>query len=71
MNDLRFENRQVPSPSGFHLDKRRAKFMGVCAGIAGYFGVDITLVRVAWMIGTLVGFGSLIPIYLAIGFLVD
>jgi len=71
MSDLRFEDRQVPSPSGFHLNKRRAKLMGVCAGIADYFGFDITLVRVAWVIGTLVGFGSLILIYLAIGLIAD
>lgn len=71
MSDLRFDDRQAPSPSGFHLNKRRGKIMGVCAGIADYFGVDVTLVRVAWVIGTLVGFGSLILIYLAIALIAN
>ncbi|HEY1589847.1 MAG TPA: PspC domain-containing protein [Rhodanobacter sp.] len=36
---------------------------GVCAGIAEYFGWDPTLVRVAWIVLTLLG-GSGILIYL-------
>ena len=56
---------------GFRLDKGNGKFMGVCAGIANYFGWDVTLVRIAWAVGTLVGFGSLILIYLAIGLIAD
>ena len=45
--------------------------MGVSAGIADYFNVDVTLVRLGWVIGTLVGFGSLILVYLAIGLIAD
>ncbi|WP_421838534.1 PspC domain-containing protein [Novosphingobium sp.] len=79
MSDLRFEDHAVRSsvsPSshasgGFRLNKQRGKIMGVSAGIADYFGIDVTLVRVAWLIGTLVGFGSLILIYLAIGLIAD
>ena len=74
MSDLRFEDNGVHSPApsrGFRLNKQRGKIMGVCAGIADYFGLDVTLVRVAWVIGTLVGFGSLILIYLAIGLIAD
>jgi phage shock protein C len=71
MSDLRFEDRSVPSPSGFRLNKRDGKIMGVSAGIADYFGIDVTFVRVAWVIGTLVGFGSLILIYLAIGLIAN
>jgi len=61
----------LPQHRGFHLNKQRGKLMGVCAGIADYFGLDVTLVRVAWVIGTLIGFGSLVLIYLAIGLIVD
>ncbi len=56
---------------GFRLDKANGKVMGVSAGIANYFGVDVTLVRVAWVLGTIFGFGSLILIYLAIGLIAD
>ena len=56
---------------GFRLDRSNAKLMGVCGGIANYFGWDANLVRIAWVLGTVLGFGSLILIYLAIGLIVD
>ena len=71
MSDLRFDGTRVPSASGFRLNKQRGKIMGVSAGIADYYGIDVMLVRVAWVIGTLVGFGSLLLIYLAIGLIAD
>lgn len=74
MTDLRFEDssvRPLEARGGFHLNKQRGKIMGVSAGIADYFNVDVTLVRAAWVIGTLVGFGTLILIYLAIGLIAD
>ena len=45
--------------------------MGVSAGIADYFGIDVTIVRIAWVVGTLLGVGSLALIYLAIGLIAD
>ncbi len=38
------------------LDKGNKKIAGVCAGFARYFDVDVTLVRVVWLILAL-GFG--------------
>ncbi len=64
-------NRNNGAPSRFRLNKAQGKLMGVSAGMADYFGWDVTLVRAAWVIGTLVGFGSLILIYLAIGLIAD
>ncbi len=55
----------------FRLDKQNAKLMGVCSGIADYFGVDVTLVRILWVVGTLAGFGSLLLIYLLIGLIAN
>lgn len=57
--------------AGFHLDKHNGKIMGVCAGIGRYFGIDANIVRIAFIAGTIIGFGSLILVYLAIGLLVD
>ena len=75
MSDLHFEDRGSrdikPARRGFHLDKANAKFMGVCSGIADSFGWDVTLVRVGFVAGTLLGFGSLLIVYLAIGLLAD
>ena len=55
----------------FRLNRGQAKLMGVCGGIADYFGWDVNLVRIAWAVGTVLGFGSLILIYLAIGLIAD
>lgn len=56
---------------GFRLNKERGKVMGVCAGIADRFGIDVMLVRIAFVIGTLAGFGSLLLVYLAIGLIAN
>ena len=74
MSDLRFEDepRSVSSFSGkFRLNKQRGMLMGVCSGLADYTDWDVTLIRVAFVIGTLAGFGLLIPIYFATGFIAD
>ena len=57
--------------TSFRLDKANGKVMGVCSGIARHFGADVTLVRIAFVAGALLGFGSLIVIYLAIGLIAD
>jgi len=50
----------------FHLDKRDGKWLGVCAGIADYTGIDATIVRVATVIGTILGSGLLLVAYLIV-----
>jgi len=39
----------------FYLDKRNKKWKGVCAGIADYSGIDITVVRIGLVIMTILG----------------
>jgi phage shock protein C len=36
---------------------------GVCAGLADYLGVDVTLVRLLTVVATVLGVGTLIPVY--------
>ena len=55
----------------FRLDKSNGKIWGVCGGIANYFGIDATLVRVGFILGTLIGFGSLLLVYIAIALIAD
>ncbi len=55
----------------FYLDKRNKRFMGVCAGIADYFGWDATWVRVGFVALTVMGVGFLPFLYLAAGFIAD
>jgi phage shock protein C len=53
--------------TGFYLDKRNKRFMGVCAGIADYFGWNVLWVRMAFVAATVFGTFFLPLIYLAIG----
>ena len=39
----------------YRIEKGR-KFLGVCGGIAEYFKIDPTLVRLIWVIGTIATF---------------
>jgi len=39
---------------------------GVCSGLASFFGIDPTVVRLIFVAGTLLGFGSFILIYLVL-----
>lgn len=55
----------------FYLDKRNKRLMGVCSGIADYFGWDPTWVRVGAVTLTVLGVGFLPIIYLAAGLIAD
>jgi phage shock protein C len=46
-----------------YRDKQRASIGGVCAGLADYFNVDVTLVRALFLVA-LVGFGSGVLLYI-------
>lgn len=46
------------------------KLFGVCGGIAEYLNLDPTLVRVAFVIATLMSFGPLVLAYLALAFVI-
>lgn len=71
MNNITGPSGNKPPRAGFRLDKSGGKVFGVCAGIADYFGIDAMLVRIGFVLGTLLGFGSFILIYLAIALIAD
>ncbi len=73
MNDLKFRDRNTQPSTGrtFRLDKANGKLGGVCAGISNYFGLDVTVIRIVFVLGTLIGFGSLLLLYLAIWLIAD
>lgn len=39
----------------FEVDRENGKLLGVCAGIANHSGVDATIVRIAFVVVTLIG----------------
>jgi len=54
----------------FYLDKREGRIFGVCAGLADYTGVDLTLVRVGVVLLTVFALGPVaIVAYLLLGWL--
>jgi len=57
--------------TGFYLDKRNGKMMGVCAGIADYTGFDVLWVRVGVVLATLFGSGAPVIAYFVIGWIAD
>lgn len=57
--------------TSFYLDKRNAKFLGVCAGIADYTGVDVTIVRILTAIGMWFSGGSLLIGYFIAAWIAD
>lgn len=71
MNSIDHNDRTVVPVRGFRLGKANAKFMGVCSGIADFFGWDVNLVRIGFALGTVLGFGSLLIVYLVIGLIAD
>jgi len=57
--------------SKFALDRTNGKLLGVCAGIANRLGIDALLVRIAFVVSVLLGFGLPILLYFVIALLAD
>ncbi|MBU3078381.1 envelope stress response membrane protein PspC [Sphingomonas quercus] len=55
----------------FYKDKRHGKIMGVCAGVADFTGIDVTLIRIGFVLGTFVGSGFPLLAYIVIGMIAD
>lgn len=62
----------TPAPGGKRLTRSRDDRMlgGVCGGLAAYLGVDPTVVRLLAVAGAILGFGSIVLVYLAMWVLV-
>jgi len=53
----------------FYLDKKNRKWSGVCAGIADYTGVDVTVIRIGFVISTFVLQGGPLLAYIVIAWM--
>jgi phage shock protein PspC (stress-responsive transcriptional regulator) len=71
MNDIRNNPGGTPPSRSFRLDKNNAKLAGVCSGIGNYFNIDPLLVRIAFVIALLLGFGAPVLVYIAIALIAD
>jgi phage shock protein C len=55
-----------PQPRRLVRSRNDRMLGGVCAGIADYLRVDVTVVRVLTVVGTVLGFGTLVIAYLVL-----
>lgn len=55
----------------FRIDRENGKVLGVCAGIANHFDVDVTLVRVGMTVSALFTFPLVVLGYFLIAMVVD
>ncbi len=53
-----------PSRTRFYLDKEHKKWLGVCAGVSDYTGIDVTLIRIGFLLLTFLGSGAGLVAYL-------
>lgn len=49
--------------------ERNKKVLGVAGGIGEYFSIDPTLIRIAFVVAVIFGFGAAIPIYILLSFI--
>ena len=70
MNDIRHSH-STETPAKFRRDHANAKIAGVCGGIGNWLNVDPLIVRLVFVAGTIIGFGSFLLIYLAIWLLAE
>ncbi|WP_302698811.1 PspC domain-containing protein [Xylanibacter rarus] len=47
-----------------YLSDKDRKIAGVCGGLAEYFGIDSTIVRILWALAVMVSYGTGFILYL-------
>ena len=57
---------RTPLTRPWHRDTRHKMIAGVCAGLALEFGISVTIVRLAFVLGALVGGGMGLIIYVVL-----
>ncbi len=56
----------APESKKLYRSRNNRMIAGVCSGLANFFGIDPTVVRLIFVAGSLLGFGSFILIYLVL-----
>ena len=62
---------QQPTRTRFYKDRRNGKVMGVCAGIADYTGLDVTIVRIMMFMALWLSGFSILPVYFIAGWIAE
>jgi phage shock protein C len=53
------------------LNRANKKIVGVCAGLADWSGLDVTVIRILFVLATIFGFGSALLIYVVLALVLD
>ena len=56
----------TPEIRKLYRSRNNRMLFGVCAGLANFFGMDPTIMRLIFAVGTLFGFGSFLFIYIVL-----
>jgi len=56
----------TPETRKLYRSRSNRMLVGVCAGLANFFGIDPTIMRLIFALGTLFGFGSFLFIYIVL-----
>ncbi len=46
--------------------EEEGKIFGVCAGLARYFKIDVTVIRLLWLLAAIFGVGSPVLVYIIV-----
>ena len=69
LTDPAYPSNQPPSRTKFYRDKLRGKWMGVCAGLADYTGIDVLWIRLGAVLSTFAIFPFNLIAYLIVGWM--
>jgi phage shock protein C len=53
------------------LNRANKKIVGVCAGLSDWSGMDVTVIRILFVLATLFGFGSALLVYIVLALVLD
>lgn len=70
MTDPNYTPHPTGGPKRLMRNRNDRVLAGICSGMANYAGMDTTLMRVIWVLGTLFTSGALLLAYLIMIFVV-
>ncbi len=56
----------TPESRKLYRSRTNRMLAGVCSGLGEFFGIDPTVIRLVFVAGTLLGFGSFVLVYIVL-----
>lgn len=69
--DFDFDEYALSKPKKLYKSRTDRKWMGICGGLAKYFGISSTVIRLLFVICTLAGWGTPILAYIGLAIVLD